>query len=271
MTDAARLTGVVISYQEADRIGDCLRSLAFCDELIVVDSRSTDGTQDVARGLGARVIERDWPGFVAQKEFAVRAASHDWVLCLDSDERCSKTLGAEIQALRSAGFPSHAGWRMPRMTCYLGKWIRHGEWYPDRQLRLWDRRRGHWGGHDPHDKVELEGSIGTLKGDLLHDAYRDFADHLRTIDRYTTIMAEGLHARGKVARPHDLVTHAVGRFVRFYWLKLGFLDGWRGLLSACLTAYYAHLKYAKLLVLQRKGRTPKPPDAPPGTFGEPDE
>jgi glycosyltransferase involved in cell wall biosynthesis len=264
-----RLSGVVISFQEADRLGDCLRSLAFCDELLVVDSHSTDGTREVARELGARVIERDWPGFVAQKEFALRAASHDWVLCLDSDERCSATLAAEIRELREQGFPDCAGWRMPRCTSYLGRWIRHGGWYPDRQLRLFDRRRGRWGGHDPHDRVELDGPVGELRGDILHDAYRDFADHLRTIDRYTTIMAEGLYRRGVRARALDLFTHPVARFVRFYWLKAGFLDGWRGLLIAYLAAHYARLKYAKLLVLGRGERTPPPPDASPGTFGRP--
>jgi glycosyltransferase involved in cell wall biosynthesis len=268
---AARLSACIISFQEADRIGDCLRSLAFCDEIVVVDSGSTDGTADVARALGARVIVRDWPGFVAQKEFAVRAAAHDWVLCLDSDERLSATLRREIEELRARGFPGASGWTMPRCTSYLGRWIRRGGWYPDRQLRLWDRRRGHWGGNDPHDRVELEGPVAALSGDILHDSYRSFADHLRTVDRYTTIMAEGLNARGRRVRAIDLVSHPLARFVRFYVLKLGLLDGWRGFVIASMAAYYGFLKYAKLAALQRGERTTRPADAAPGTFESTDD
>ncbi len=268
---AARLSACIISFQEADRIGDCLRSLAFCDEIVVVDSGSTDGTIDIARALGARVIVRAWPGFVAQKEFAVRAAANDWVLCLDSDERLSATLQREIVELRARGFSGPAGWNMPRCTSYLGRWIRRGGWYPDRQLRLWDRRRGHWGGHDPHDRVELDGPQEALTGDILHDSYRSFADHLRTVDRYTTIMAEGLHARGRRVRTLDLVSHPLARFMRFYVLKLGLLDGWRGFVIASMAAYYGFLKYAKLAALQRAERTMRPPDAAPGTFENGDD
>ena len=171
----ARLSACIIAMDEQDRLPDCLASLDFCDEIVVVDSHSTDGTREVAAVHGARVIERDWPGHVAQKEFTVRAATHDWVLCVDADERVSPQLRAEILALRDAGFPGQAGWRFPRLSSYLGRWMRHGGWYPDRQLRLFDRRRGRWGGHDPHDRVELEGEPGTLRGDLLHYPYRDFA------------------------------------------------------------------------------------------------
>lgn len=266
MVSQVLISACIISFQEADRIGDCIRSLSFCDEILVVDSHSTDGTAEIARELGARVIQRDWPGFVAQKEFALRAATHDWVLCLDSDERISQTLKDEIEVLRRVGFEAHAGWTMPRCTAYLGRWIRRGGWYPDRQLRLFDRRRGHWGGNDPHDKVILEGSKGALDGEILHDAYRSFADHLRTIERYTTIMAEGLHERGKRARRLDFVTRPLSRFVRFYFLKRGILDGWRGLIMATLAAYYGWLKYTKLWVLQNQTPTTRPTDAQPGTF-----
>jgi glycosyltransferase involved in cell wall biosynthesis len=244
----------VITLNEEDRIDDCLASVDFCDELLVVDSHSTDRTREKAAARGARVIERDWPGHVKQKEFAIRAAAHEWVLCIDADERVTPELRAEILALREAGFPRHAGWNYPRKVFYLGAFIEHGLWYPDRQLRLFDKRRGKWGGHDPHDRVELEGSIGELRGDLLHYSYRDFADHLRTIDKYTTIMARGLHERGVRASPLDLLTHSSMRFVKGYFLKLGFLDGWRGVLIAYLAAYYAGLKYAKLLVMQRDRR-----------------
>jgi glycosyltransferase involved in cell wall biosynthesis len=248
------LSACIIAMDEEDRIGDCLASLAFCDEIVVVDSHSTDRTREVAASFGARVIERDWPGHVAQKEFAIRAAQHDWVLCLDADERLSPELAGEITALRDAGFPDKAGWRFPRLSRYLGAWVRRGTWYPDRQLRLFDRRRGRWGGHNPHDRVELDGPLGTLKGDLLHDPYRDLAEHLETIDRYTTTMAQGMRDRGRRASLLDLVLRPPVRFLRFYVLKGGFLLGWRGIVLAYLAAHYVRLKYAKLLVLERAPR-----------------
>jgi glycosyltransferase involved in cell wall biosynthesis len=246
---------------EEDRLADCLDSLDFCDEIVVVDSHSKDGTRELAARRGARVIERDWPGHVAQKEFAVRAAAHDWVLCVDADERISRELRAEILALRDAGFPGRAGWRFPRLSSYLGRWMRHGGWYPDRQLRLFDRRRGRWGGHDPHDRVQLDGAPGTLRGQLLHHPYRSLAEHLRTIDKYTTIMAEGLYKRGKRAHVGHLVVGPCVRFVRSYFIDLGLLEGWRGLLQAFLSAHYGRMKYAKLLVLQQ-GRLAEERPAP---------
>jgi glycosyltransferase involved in cell wall biosynthesis len=248
------LSACIIAMDEEDRIGDCLASLAFCDEIVVVDSHSRDRTREVAASFGARVIERDWPGHVAQKEFAIRAAQHDWVLCLDADERLSPELAGEITALRDAGFPDKAGWRFPRLSRYLGAWVRRGTWYPDHQLRLFDRRRGRWGGHNPHDRVELDGPLGTLRGDLLHDPYRDLAEHLETIDRYTTTMAQGMRDRGRRASFLDLVLRPPVRFLRFYLLKGGFLLGWRGIVLAYLAAHYVRLKYAKLLVHERAPR-----------------
>lgn len=248
------ISACIIAMDEEDRIEDCLRSLDFCDEILVVDSHSKDRTREVAASLGARVIERDWPGYVAQKEFAVRAAQNEWVLCIDADERISPELRAEIIALRDAGFPAHAGWNFPRKTFYLGRFIEHGLWYPDRQLRLFDRRRGRWTGHVLHEKVSLDGSLGNLRGDVLHYCYRNFEDHLRTIDSYTSISSRGLFEKGKRAHLVDLVTHPFARFVKGYLFKRGFLDGWRGLLIAFLAAHYVRLKYAKLLVLERESK-----------------
>jgi glycosyltransferase involved in cell wall biosynthesis len=251
----ARLSACIIAFDEEDRIEACLRSLDFCDEHVVVDSHSRDRTRELAAAFGARVIERDWPGHVAQKEFAIRAASHDWVLCLDADERVSERLREEILVLREQGFPGHAGWRMPRMSRYLGRWIRHGTWYPDLQLRLFDRRRGRWGGHDPHDRVELEGKVGRLRGDLLHEPYRNLEHHLAKIDQYTTTMARGAIARGRRASAWNLVVNPLARFVRFYVLRAGFLEGWRGFVLASLAAHYVRLKYTKMLVQERVERS----------------
>jgi glycosyltransferase involved in cell wall biosynthesis len=248
-----RLSACIIAFNEADRIADCIRSVQWCDEVVVVDSHSSDPTREIAADLGARVLERDWPGHVAQKEFATRAAVHDWILSIDADERVSPELQREILSRRDAGFTGAAGWNMPRMSRYLGRWIRHGTWYPDRCLRLFDRRHGKWGGYNPHDRFELDGAPKRLHSPLLHYPYRSFDEHLATIDRYSTIMAQELHAHHRRARTSDIVLRPAAGFLRFYVLKRGFMDGWRGLLLAYLHAHYTRMKYAKLLVLQRCG------------------
>lgn len=253
------VSACIITFNEADRIADCIRSVGWCDEILVVDSHSTDRTRELAAELGARVIERDWPGHVAQKEFAIRAAQHDWVFCIDADERISPELRGELMALRDAGFPGAVGWKMPRMSCYLGRWIRHGTWYPDLSLRLFDRRHGRWGGMNPHDRVELDCVPGRLRHPLLHYPYRSLVEHLQTIDRYTTISAQEMSRAGRRAGVRDFVLRPLFAFVRFYWLRLGCLDGWRGLLLAYLHAHYTRMKYAKLFVLARPTEPANPP------------
>lgn len=248
-----KTSACIITLNEEDRIRGCIESLAFCDEVVVVDSHSTDRTREIAEVCGARVIERDWPGHVAQKEFAVRAAENDWVLCLDADERISTALRREILQLRDAGFPDKAGWRMPRLSYYMGRWVMHGTWRPDWNLRLFDRRRGVWGGHNLHDRVELDGPMGTLTGRILHYPYRTLAEHLATMDKHTTTMARGLNERGRRASVLNVIVNPWVRFVKYYFIKRGFLDGWHGLVMACLAAQYVRMKYIKLLVMQRVG------------------
>jgi hypothetical protein len=259
VTPAPGLSACIIAMNEEDRIGDCLASLDFCDDIVVVDSHSTDRTREAAAARGARVIERDWPGHAAQKDFAVRSARHDWVLCLDADERVSPTLRDEVLRLRDLGFREYAGWRMRRVSRYLGHWMRFGAWSPDWNLRLFDRRRGRWTGEHVHEHVALDGPVGRLRGTLLHHPFRDLAEHLETIDAYTTIMAEGMRTQGRRVGPADLLLRPAGRFLKAYVLKLGFLEGWRGVLQASLAAYYSGLKYAKLMVLQRAGEVDRPP------------
>jgi glycosyltransferase involved in cell wall biosynthesis len=255
--EGSRLSACIVAMDEEDRIEACLASVAFCDEVLVVDSHSTDRTRELAAEAGARVVERDWPGMPAQRTFAIGEAEHDWVLCVDADERVTPELRAEIEGLRAAGFPGgsgdRAGWDFPRLTRYLGAWVRHGTWYPDRQLRLFDRRRARVAGHDPHDHVEVDGGVGHLAGDLEHHPYRSLADHLATIERYTTKMAHGMHERGRRTGSLDLLLRPCVRFLRFYVLRLGFLLGWRGLVLAYLAAHYVRLKYVKLRVLQEGG------------------
>jgi glycosyltransferase involved in cell wall biosynthesis len=245
----ARLSACIITYNEAERIEACVRSVAFCDEILVVDSHSTDATRELASALGARVLTRAWPGYRSQKQFAVEAAQHDWVLCLDADEQVSPALRAEIEALRSAGFADHSGWSLPRITDYFGRFLRHGNAYPDRLVRLFDRRQGGWVGREIHENTRVSGRVGRLHGQLRHYSYRSLADHERRMQRYAQLMAEALYASGRRTSLPQLVLHATWRFVRGYVLRLGFLDGWRGFVFALVETHYVRQKYLRLYLL----------------------
>jgi glycosyltransferase involved in cell wall biosynthesis len=246
-----KLTACIITYNEADRIHACLTSVSFCDEIVVVDSHSTDDTRQMAGTLNARVIERDWPGYRSQKQFAIEAASNDWVLCLDADERVSDELRAEIEALRARGFPDHAGWSVPRITEYFGRFLRHGNTYPDRLIRLFDRRRGGWVGEEIHENTRVTGSVGRLYGHLEHFAYRSLADHQKRMVRYADLMAHALYARGKRCGLGKVLFNPQWRFFRGYVVRLGFLDGWRGLVFHLVEANYVRRKYLGLYMLSK--------------------
>lgn len=248
------LSVCIVAMNEQDNIEECLASADFAQEWIVVDSHSTDATREKAAARGARVVERDWPGHVQQKNFAIDQASNDWVLCLDADERVSPELRASILAALER--PQEAdGYEMARRTWYLGRWIRRGGWYPDRKIRLFRRSKGRWGGVNPHDHVHVEGRVGRLAGDLLHYSYRSISDHLRTIDSFTTIAAKEKHAAGRRAGIVDLTLRPFGKFLRMYVLKAGFLDGVPGLVVAVTGAFYVFLKYAKLRETDRAARS----------------
>jgi len=246
------LTACVITLNEADRIAACLDSLAFCDEVVVVDSGSTDGTREIAAAHGARVIEHAFEGFRAQKDFAVGQARHEWVLCLDADERVTPTLRASIEAARDAGFVGTAGCRFARSTKYFGAFLRHGNAYPDRVLRLFDRRRGGWrAGREIHEHAVVDGKVTTLAGDLEHVAYRSLDDQLARYRRYAAMMATHMQASGRRAHLRNLIVNPAWRFLRGYVLRAGFLDGWRGFLFACMEADYVREKFVRLWLLQR--------------------
>jgi len=253
MTERPKISACIVAMNEEDRIADCLRSVAWCDEIVVVDSHSTDRTRAIAAELGARVVERDWPGNCAQKQFATDAASHDWILNVDADEQVTDELRDAIRARFAEGEPAPAAFEVARLSSWLGRWIRHG-WYPEWIVRLFDRRRGRWEGLDPHGHVAFDGAPERLSGDLLHWPYEDLDAHLETINRYTTTMARGLLERGRRPRLRDLLLRPPFRFVRFYLLKGGWREGWRGFLLACFSAWYGFLKYAKLWVLVRADR-----------------
>jgi len=199
--------------------------------------------------MGARVIERDWPGFGAQKTFAVAQAKHDWVLCVDADETVSDSLRQDIEQLRSRGFGDCAGYSFPRRTRYLGKWIRWGALGPRACLRLFDRQRGSWIERAVHEAVRLEGRPGQLRGALLHDPFRNRAEHRATIERYTTLAAQSAYDRGRRSSVLDRAVRPAARFIKHYIVKGGFLEGRQGLYLARESARYTSLKYSKLRAL----------------------
>lgn len=243
------LSAVIITKNAATQIGACLASLAFADELLVVDSGSTDGTVEIAKAAGARVLQAEWLGFGRQKQFAVTHAAHDWVLCLDADERVSDALRASIvSALMS---PRATAYTMARCNRFMGHWLRHGEGYPDWSLRLFDRRHARWSDDPVHEKVLANARPARLSGDLLHDSAETLDRYLDKQNRYTTLQAEAMRAAGKHASLVRLVLSPLARFIKFYVIRLGFLDGQAGLVHIAIGCMNSFNKYAKLLALQR--------------------
>ncbi len=243
------LSVVIIARDEADRIGDAIRSAAFADEVVVLDSGSTDGTPDVVRALGARVVATGWPGHVAQKNRALAEAACDWVLALDADERVTPALATAVHAALAVD-PEVDGFTVDRRNVWLGRPLAGGGWYPDRRLRLVRRDRARWVGEDPHDRLEVRGPTRHLDGGIEHHPYRHLGEHLATIDAYTARWAEGTRHR---ARWWDLAFRPPWRFLRGYVLQGGFRDGVRGLVVAALGALYALLKWSRLWLREREG------------------
>lgn len=240
----------IITRNEEANLRRCIASVPFADEVVVLDSGSDDGTAGLARALGAKVWVEEFRGHVRQKQRAVALARHPWVLCLDADEELSPDLAVEIERALT-GEVMAVGYELPRKTYYLGAFIEHGGWWPEYRLRLFDRRRGGWTGNDPHDRVEVDGEVRRLHAPLFHYNYRDLRHHLQKVNDYTTIMAEGLVARGRRFAYRDLLFRPPARFLRMFVWRRGFLDGWRGLVIACVGSFYVFLKYAKLWELTR--------------------
>jgi glycosyltransferase involved in cell wall biosynthesis len=247
-TSSQTLSAVVITRDAAGQLAACLASLAFAQEILVVDSGSTDGTVELAKVHGAHVIEHAWLGSGRQKQLAVAKAAHDWVLCLDADERVTPELERAIRAAM-ADPGAMAGYRMPRRNRFLGRWLRHGEGYPDWNLRLFDRRRARWTEDPVHEHVVADGPVGTLAGDLLHASAESLDAYLAKQNRYTTLQAEAMYARGERAGLARLVLSPLARFVRFYLVRLGFLDGAAGFAHIAIGSFASFLKYAKLRAL----------------------
>jgi glycosyltransferase involved in cell wall biosynthesis len=273
------ITATIITFNEEDRVAEAIASLSCCDEIIVVDSGSTDRTREIARAAGARVIEHPWEGYSKQKNFAAEQARNDWILSVDADERLSIELADEIvrwkkplplgEAARSAGEGSEFGetgtltgrafnywpdlsqaeraFSMPRRVFYLGRWINHSGWYPDPKVRLYDRRFCQWEGDFVHERLKAGGSIGMFHGDLLHFPYRDWNDHIARIARYTDLAAGAARSSGRRGSISRLLLAPPLTFIKSFFLRAGFLDGWRGLAIAYMGARYVFQKEFRIL------------------------
>jgi len=239
-----KISATIITYNEERNLPRAIESLRAADEILIVDSGSSDRTIEIAEKLGVRVFESAWPGYAKQKNVAADRAENDWILSLDADESLSESLEAEIWQLKKNG-PQFDAYTMPRMAQYLGRWIRHSGWYPDRKVRLYDRRKAQWSGEFVHESVRVDGTVGHLESNLLHFTCNSLSEHLKTMDRYTTLAAEQLLAAGEKPSYGRLILEPPWTFLRTYVLQFGFLDGLEGLAIANMAALYNFVKYAK--------------------------
>lgn len=250
MMQGESLSVVLITLNAAAQLEPCLQSVAFADEIIVVDSGSSDATVELAERYGARVIRQDWLGFGPQKQFAVAQAAHDWVLCLDADERVPPALRAVIEGeLRK---PAFGAYRFARCNRFLGRYLRHGEGYPDWNLRLFDRRRARWSDDVVHEHVLPRCEVAALPGDLLHDSAETIASYLTKQNRYTSLAAEAAYGAGKRASAAKLLLSPLVRFIKFYCVRRGFLDGLPGFIHIVIGCFNSFSKYAKMIELQNR-------------------
>ena len=243
------ITAVIITLNEEDKINDCLSSVRFCDEVIIVDSGSNDRTEEIAREHNATFLFQSWLGYGPQKQFAVEQASNNWVLCLDADEVISPEL---YHSIVETDFESadYAGYKMPRRNHFMGRALLYGEGYPDMSLRIFNIKHGSWSEDEVHECVEVTGSIGTLKGDILHYSEESITTYLSKQNRYTELQARALFRRKKFTTPIRCVASPLARFIKYYFLRLGFLDGLPGFVHINISCFNAFCKYAKLLELQ---------------------
>ncbi len=252
MKSLPKVSACVTTFNEEVNIRCCLESLRWCDEVIVVDSFSSDRTVEICREFTPRVYQHKWLGYIGQKNLIRGMASHDWILFVDADEEVSADLREEIRAELAANDGSVAGYRFPRMVNYLGRWIRHGEWYPDIKLRLFLKSKGHSGGTEPHDQVIVDGGVKTLRGKLYHYTYANMHEHLETMNRFSGITAQEKFRANSRFSWADFLIRPPFRFLKAYILRRGFLDGRRGFLIALVSAFGVCMKYAKLWELENE-------------------
>ena len=248
-----KISFCLITLNEEENLPRCLRSCAdLADEVVIVDSGSTDGTARIAREFGARFIHQDWLGYVGQKNKALSLAGNEWVCSLDADEELSPALRDEIRALKQSAPPvTVSGYSLPRCVCYEGRWIRHGDWYPDRLVRLFRRSQARFTGGRVHERLEISGEVRRLRGDLHHFSFRDAADHWARCERYAKLWAQDKFEAGKTAGPLSPWLHGAFRWLRGFILRGGFLDGGQGRRIAAFCARETALKYHLLRALNR--------------------
>lgn len=249
------VSACVIARDDEDYIRRCVASVGWVDEcIVVVDDRSADATEAIARDLGARVLRHPYGGNIEQKNYALDQTKCEWVVSLDADEALSQALSDDVRNRLATADEGTAGFEVNRATFHLGRWIRHGDFHPDRQLRVFRRGRGRFVGRNPHGRVEVRGKVERLVGDLEHYSYRDLADQLERIRRFSTIEARQMTEAGRKVRVRDIVIRPPARWFRAYVVKAGFLDGVPGFLIAGMTAFHVFLKYAYAWEEQREAR-----------------
>ena len=248
---APRLSAVVITLNEEDHLRRCLESVAWADEIVVVDAESHDKTVQIAREFTDRVIVRPWAGFPAQKNFALEQSTGEWILSLDADEEAAPELRPEITAVVADSRTYH-GYAVRRQNMFLGRFIRHGGLYPDWQVRLFRRGRGRFAERAVHESVTVTGPVGRLRGHLVHRSYEGVSDFIGRANRYSSLAAEQMVREGRRVRMGELILKPLGRFLSMYVMKRGFLDGRRGLLLATLYAYYVFMRSAKVWEVTRR-------------------
>jgi glycosyltransferase involved in cell wall biosynthesis len=252
------ISAVIITFNEEKRLEPALRSLAgIVKEIVVVDSQSTDGTVAVAKKYTDRIFERKWTNFADQKNFANSKAAASWILSIDADERISPELKEEIQGLAEPGSDC-SGYSIPRQVYYLGRWIRHSGWYPDRKTRLFRRDKAHWEGEYVHEKLIVEGRVEKLKNPIHHFTYRNIGEHIARINNFSALGAQKLYAQRTKARLYHLLFLPFFRFIKSYFLKLGLFDGFAGIVISVLNGYAIFLRYAKLKEIWKKGKRIEP-------------
>ncbi|MCD9187369.1 MAG: glycosyltransferase family 2 protein [Pyrinomonadaceae bacterium] len=252
--DFVKISAVIIAFNEEDKIAAAVRSVSWADEVLLIDSESTDRTREIAKDFGARVLVQKWLGFSKQKQFAADNAKYDWIFSLDADETVSAELRHEIDDLRTASEVAD-GYKIPRLSIYMNRPIRHGGWYPDWQLRFFNRTKGKWKDVLIHESVEMlePARIGKMKGDILHYSVENALHHHKMIgERYAPLAAEQMFAKGRRTSPLKIAFSAWGAFLQTYFLKAGFLDGFPGFCIAYFAAHHAFLKHLLLYEIQKK-------------------
>ncbi len=239
-----KLSVTIITLNEGKNIRDALESVKWADEIVVVDSGSTDETVEICREYTDKVFHNPWPGHIAQKNFAIDKASYRWIFSIDADERVTPALAEEIKETLKA--PDADGYAVPRHVFYLGQWINHSGWYPDYKVRLFRRDRGRWGGINPHDRVIIDGVVRRLRSDLLHYSFQDIAHHIRTMNSFTSIAAMEYYKRGRNTGFMDILLRPAFAFIKSFVLKQGFRDGLPGFVISVTAAYHVFIKYVKL-------------------------